>query len=438
MTRIIAVSTVLLALVAPALAQDSLNCRQVALWPEPPDDYIDGYKIALDPLRDLVFLRLWGNETLGNDPYLGVHILDVRDPAHPRRLSSTRHDGGDEYLGLAYHGNRLYFGQEDHWEIWDVSDPEEPAKLARVDDIGAYGLAVDGDYLYVACEQLYVFDVSDPRNPVEVGRCTTPEFAYNVFVAEGLAYVVDVEFGLRIIDISDPTAPREIGACEIFRSWQVAVARGYAYLTDDKWGGADTAYWHIVDISDPENPVLVVSVPERHGTEGIAASEDEALVYIGSGSSSRGMLVFDVSNPAEPVEVGYYRDNNPSRPFQPTDIVLAGRLAFVAAAGDLRVIEFLGTGVEEPPNERPSFAGHGPTVVRGVLMLSGLGTRSELSDNSVMSRAALLNASGRKVMELQPGDNDVRHLSPGVYFIRAEGSRIQGVEGSSAKVVIQR
>jgi hypothetical protein len=52
--------------------------------------------------------------------------------------------------------------------------------------------------------------------------------------------------------------------------------------------------------------------------------------------------------------------------------------------------------------------------------------------------ALLFDASGRKVMELQPGENDVRHLAPGVYFIRAEGQRVQGVEGSSQKVVIQR
>jgi len=37
-----------------------------------------------------------------------------------------------------------------------------------------------------------------------------------------------------------------------------------------------------------------------------------------------------------------------------------------------------------------------------------------------------------------PGENDVRHLAPGVYFIRAKGSRGQGAEGSGAKVVIQR
>jgi len=35
-----------------------------------------------------------------------------------------------------------------------------------------------------------------------------------------------------------------------------------------------------------------------------------------------------------------------------------------------------------------------------------------------MSRAVLLDAAGRKVVELRAGPNDVRHLAPGVYFVR--------------------
>jgi len=34
-----------------------------------------------------------------------------------------------------------------------------------------------------------------------------------------------------------------------------------------------------------------------------------------------------------------------------------------------------------------------------------------------MSRAVLLDVSGRKAMELQPGPNDVSRLAPGVYFV---------------------
>ncbi|UCG43263.1 MAG: hypothetical protein JSU73_01200, partial [candidate division WOR-3 bacterium] len=51
-----------------------------------------------------------------------------------------------------------------------------------------------------------------------------------------------------------------------------------------------------------------------------------------------------------------------------------------------------------------------PTIVRDVLWI-GDGRRE------TVDRADLLDITGRKVMDLAPGPNDVRHLSPGVYFV---------------------
>jgi hypothetical protein len=76
-----------------------------------------------------------------------------------------------------------------------------------------------------------------------------------------------------------------------------------------------------------------------------------------------------------------------------------------------------------------------PTVVRGVLNLPGLGTRSQLPGNWVMSRAVLLDASGRRVLSLRPGLNDVSRLAPGVYFVR---SSTDSGHPSLSKVIIAR
>ncbi|UCG43535.1 MAG: hypothetical protein JSU73_02655 [candidate division WOR-3 bacterium] len=79
----------------------------------------------------------------------------------------------------------------------------------------------------------------------------------------------------------------------------------------------------------------------------------------------------------------------------------------------------------------------GQTICCGTLLLSG-GQKSKL-----------LDITGRKVMDL-PGalasgasgavrHHDIRHIAPGVYFVREEGPRGQGSEGPSVrKVVIQR
>jgi hypothetical protein len=74
----------------------------------------------------------------------------------------------------------------------------------------------------------------------------------------------------------------------------------------------------------------------------------------------------------------------------------------------------------------------GATMVRGVLFLqgdraSGTGDRSEL-----------LDACGRKVMELLTGANDVRALAPGVYFVREGGANREQGGAGIRKVVLTR
>ncbi|UCG42643.1 MAG: hypothetical protein JSU73_12405, partial [candidate division WOR-3 bacterium] len=78
------------------------------------------------------------------------------------------------------------------------------------------------------------------------------------------------------------------------------------------------------------------------------------------------------------------------------------------------------TGVLELPPKSVDAHRPCPTLVRGSLALRG------------SAPAMLLDVTGRKVMSLQPGENDIRHLSPGVYFIRQEDAR------GTTKVVIQR
>jgi YVTN family beta-propeller protein len=78
------------------------------------------------------------------------------------------------------------------------------------------------------------------------------------------------------------------------------------------------------------------------------------------------------------------------------------------------------------------------TVVRSVLFLNELGTRSGLSDNPVMSRAVLLDISGRTVVGLKAGANDVRHLAPGVYFVREEPQAANPKPQAIRKIVVAR
>jgi hypothetical protein len=68
-------------------------------------------------------------------------------------------------------------------------------------------------------------------------------------------------------------------------------------------------------------------------------------------------------------------------------------------------------GVAESPKPQVFSYKLAPTVVRGVLFLAEASSRKPQA-------ASLLDISGRKVMGLNVGANDVRRLAPGVYFVR--------------------
>ncbi|MFO7638134.1 MAG: hypothetical protein R6X14_02350, partial [bacterium] len=98
--------------------------------------------------------------------------------------------------------------------------------------------------------------------------------------------------------------------------------------------------------------------------------------------------------------------------------------------------------VGKPGSPRPGPLARLPTVIRGSLFLRPVScpdhTQSALCLCGSESSPTLLDASGRKVMELQPGENDVRRLAPGVYFIRTALWERSPDRDWVHKVVIQR
>ena len=68
-------------------------------------------------------------------------------------------------------------------------------------------------------------------------------------------------------------------------------------------------------------------------------------------------------------------------------------------------------GIAEQPVPQSAGLRPSPTVVRGVLFLP-------TATSPKLQAASLLDISGRQVVALKPGANDVSRLSPGVYFVR--------------------
>jgi hypothetical protein len=98
-------------------------------------------------------------------------------------------------------------------------------------------------------------------------------------------------------------------------------------------------------------------------------------------------------------------------------IVAGYTLSYGQGLGDVYLIktDSLGRtiGVEEPKPGSPQTRLLAPTIIRGVLFLrEASGPKPQAT--------SLLDAAGRKVMDLRPGANSIRHLAPGIYFYRLD------------------
>jgi hypothetical protein len=137
--------------------------------------------------------------------------------------------------------------------------------------------------------------------------------------------------------------------------------------------------------------------------------------------------------------VSYTRGTEWSPPEQVADSIgvpkgiaadAAGRVyvLFQTTAGRLySVYRTVRPGVQE---QGPSLAAGSrvATIVRGVLFLP---------ISSFTLHSSLFSLSGQKVMALKPGANDVRALSPGVYFVR-KTSGVKREASGVTKVVLSR
>jgi len=151
----------------------------------------------------------------------------------------------------------------------------------------------------IACfssgENLQIYNVSDPFNPIQLGAISTPMEIQDVSLMGNFSYIADGDSGIRIIDITTTANPVEISYyntpdCVL----SVQVVNNYAYLACEDSG------LFIIDVSNPSNPVEVSSYDTPGTARDVFVRGDYA--YVADGDS--GLRFINISDPYHPVEIG--------------------------------------------------------------------------------------------------------------------------------------
>ncbi len=155
--------------------------------------------------------------------------------------------------------------------------------------------------------KLYIADIADIKNPVEIGSLPIPGIGRRLEKRGSVLYIACTEGGLATVDVSDPAKPALLGtllfdtpqkAGEVF---DVTLYGDYAFVADYRTG------LYIVDIKDPSSMVIKGSFINFE-------NKDDALpydVYIDGTylylcCEHDGLYIFDIIDPLKPVQQAHF------------------------------------------------------------------------------------------------------------------------------------
>ncbi len=250
-----------------------------------------------------------------------LEIWDVSDPYSPTRTSTVPTTGRDLKQVRPYSHYALAVNQSDSGlQIIDLSKPDSAVTVFsyRTNSSvgGAHTVHIDGHYAYLGMNgnapySWRVIDISDPLNPLEVGRYLTPLPSENYwqshdsYVKEDTAYIAFLSSGFSIVDISNKSSPKKIAdvlypGAFTHNCWPTENGR-YLFTTDEVAGG----HLRVWDIHDPASPIQVAEwMPP--GIPSIIHNVQVKGNYLYISYYADGVVILDIEDPAQPIEVGHY------------------------------------------------------------------------------------------------------------------------------------
>ncbi len=220
------------------------------------DTYVDGYK-------DFIVKDNFAYVACEDRIYV-YDISDVRNAIFLKEIHTSSH--AKEILAV----NDKYLFQIDSKKgllIYDITDPSNPEYITNVENKynifkRAIYIATLKNFLYVLYRgseniKLYVFDVTDLKNPLLLKKIYTRNFKVNrIAFIKDRAYLVKIGKGypydsgpIYILDTSNPGNPRLFAR---------SVSEAYSFREFKVRGNYILAKPYILDVSNPDTPARIM------------------------------------------------------------------------------------------------------------------------------------------------------------------------------------
>jgi len=222
----------------------------------------------------------------GNYAYVGtdytLEVVDISNPAAPAYVGTA--DAYDQVEDLTIAGDVAYLVEGGTVRPYDITNPTTPVVMGDFTYIVAKGVAVAGDYAFVAAAPsgggtLFVYDITNPSSPNQVGQCQVAAGARRVAIAGNYCYVACDPSGINAVDITSPANPINRHHCDTpGAAKDVRIWGDRAYVADGAGG------LQVLGIGDPTTPVLLDGVAIPGATAGsLRLSGEVACVAVSNG-----------------------------------------------------------------------------------------------------------------------------------------------------------
>ena len=294
---------------------------------------------------------------------MGTSILDISDRAAPLVVRQWDAPEGSHTHkvqvadGLLVTNHELFRSDGPApvgMAIYDLDDPHDPQRLGFFDTggRGVHRIVYEGGgFAYVSATPdgytgriWLIVDLSDPANPIEVGRwwwpgmwtsgdetLDTPEgedwLVHHAMVHENRAYLGFWDGGMVVIDISDPSRPTTISRLGWDEGGHTHTClplpdRDLVVVTDEvltEGCDGDRHMVRVVDVSDERAPFVrsICPVPEgdfcqrglRFGSHCLHENRpnsyrSQELVF--ATYFNAGLRVYDLADPDDPVDIAHW------------------------------------------------------------------------------------------------------------------------------------
>ncbi|MCX6842928.1 MAG: hypothetical protein NTX53_11675 [candidate division WOR-3 bacterium] len=359
------------------------------------------------------------------DGMAGLRILDVADPSEPREIGAldTTWEGMESYSVAAQDSFAFLGWNNPYLRVADVTNPANPVVAGGCQAVEGWpkAMALRDSFLYLALDyQFEVLNIARPREPQVMGTLALPEHSREVILSDTLAYVATLA-GAVAVSIARPQNPYVVG------TWPRVAAgidlRDTILYVVTSNGSEDVLL--SLSVANPTAPYVLDSVVVPGIMHDVVVVD--TIAYCAGYRTD--MIAVNVADPSVLRVIGSVW----SPPGWVRRLVYSPPHIYACCVGaGVCILETLQTAVAEPKQVDGEQARKGASVVRGVLFTP------EARGEKREARSELRDISGRKVAELHPGANDVRRLSPGVYFIREEPQATNLKPQAVHKVILTR